>query len=93
MRIHFTLLMILTCLLAHAADEPKKEPAEHENVFKRTGKQIGHDAKAATKQAGHAFKEAGKAIGHGTAKAVKDIGHGMKESAAKTKQAAKDATK
>lgn len=93
MRIRIALAMSLACLVAHAADEPKKESTEQENVFKRTGKQIGHDAKAATKQAGHAFKEAGKAIGHGTAKAVKDIGHGMKESAAKTKQAAKDTTK
>ena len=89
MRLLFVLLITLASLAVRAADEPKKAPAEHENIFKRTGRQVGHDAKAATKQAGHAFKELGKDIGHGTSKAVKDIGRGMKESAAKTEKAAK----
>jgi hypothetical protein len=93
MRIFSAILLTIVCLSLYAADEPKQEPAEQENVFKRAGKQIGHDAKSAVKQAGHAFKEAGKAIGHGTVKTVHDIGHGMKESAAKTKQAAKDTVK
>ena len=75
-----------------AADEPKKEP-EQENVFKRTGKQAGHDAKAATKQAGQAFKQLGKDIGHGTKKTVHEIGEGIKESGKKIGKSEKEPAK
>jgi hypothetical protein len=65
------------------------EPAGTENFFKRAGKVIGHDAKAAVRQAGEGFKQGGKQIGHGTSKAVKDIGAAVKQSAKKTKEEAK----
>jgi len=82
------------CLYATAAYCAEQEqPENKDNVFKRTGKTIGRDAKNGAKQAGHAFKELGKDIGHGTSKTVKEIGQGMKESAERTGKAAKEAVK
>jgi len=82
------------CLLASGAYCAGQEQLESkDNVFKRTGKTIGRDAKSGAKQAGHAFKELGKDIGHGTSKTVKDVGQGMRESAERTGKAAKEAVK
>jgi len=82
------------CLLATAAYCAEQEqPEGKDNVFKRTGKTIGRDAKSGATQASHAFKELGKDIGHGTSKTVKEIGQGMKESAERTGKAAKEAVK
>ena len=93
MRFLSILLIVLAMAIAHAAEEPGPQPAERDNIFKRTGKQIGRDAKTGTKQAGQAFKKLGKDIARGTSKAAKDIGHSVKESAEKTGKAAKEAVK
>ena len=93
MRTTIALCLAAAMLGAHAADGPGSEPAGKDNFFKRAAKIIGHDAKTAAHEAGHAAKETGKAIGHGTSKAVKDIGNAMKDSAEKTKKAAKEAFK
>jgi hypothetical protein len=86
--------VVIGCLLASAGYCAEQgQPESKDNVFKRTGKTIGRDAKSGAKQAGHAFKELGKDIGHGTSKTVKDIGQGMKESAERTGKAAKEAVK
>ena len=82
------------CLLASAAYcADQEQPEGKDNVFKRTAKTIGRDAKTGAKQAGEAFKELGKDIGHGTSKTVKEIGQGMKESAQRTGKAAKEVGK
>ena len=77
----------LWALTVDAADQAHTE--DQDNFFKRTGKQIGHDAKIGAQEAAQAFKKLGQDIAHGTSQAVKDIGHGMKESAERTARAAK----
>jgi non-homologous end joining protein Ku len=93
MRVAIAMLLAGLVLGAEAADAQKPEPADKDNFFKRAAKVIGHDAKTGAKEAAQSAKQTGKAIGHGTAKTVTDIGHAMKESAEKTKKAAKDTFK
>jgi hypothetical protein len=73
-----------------AAESKPSQPAAKENFFKRTGKAIGHDAKAGWQQAKAGYKSAAKDIGHRTANAAKRVGHEMKDSAKRTGRAVKE---
>lgn len=66
-----------------------EESAPKENWFKRAGKAIGKDAKEGWREAKEGYKKGGKQIGHDTANATKRVGHEMKDSAKRTRKAAK----
>jgi hypothetical protein len=86
------LCLVLAAPLAQSAtaDEPKpSQPPAKENFFKRTGKTIGHDAKAGWQQAKAGYSKSAKDLGHRTGDATRRVGREMKESAKRTGEAFK----